>query len=114
MADRDPRYNLSKIILAFNLAGISSYMMEILFDSRNVHSVSVGLILDLKVWMVVYTMCGVGYLSYWAAPTIAKTLIKMKISKKKGELNKRLKEICSEWGEEAIIEKVNALLTKKQ
>jgi hypothetical protein len=101
----DHNYNryLSKVVLAFNIAGLAPFLTkiiaEILSDHRQANQIAIDIILEPKTWLYIYSFCAIGWVVCWCFPNTSVLIRSITVRLNIYELNEELNRLTKEWGE---------------
>jgi hypothetical protein len=81
----------------FNLTGLIPFLFHI-FNINTVNEYSSTYMKDLFVWFVIYGCTGLGYLAYYAIPSLYTRFILSTVLIRKQHLHEKQQKLKEEWG----------------
>lgn len=99
LIDQERQKYISKIVMMFNIVGITPYIFKIVHNN-DPDFIAVDLMAEPITWMVIFGSAAIGWLIYWFFPEAALVFFDAKIENRISKLQKELDELCKEWGDD--------------
>lgn len=99
LVDRSRRKTKAITVGSINLAGCTPFMLEMWMQGQTFEK-AVEIIVNPTAIIVMYMAAAVGYLIDWAMSGIVASVLYQKGLSRRGEIQKRQRELIERWGEE--------------
>jgi hypothetical protein len=96
--DETPRRSWFKTVLAFNLAGVVPYLMEVFFmHANNMEAVQTRLG-DFSMWAIMYLFAAMGWMTIWLCPKLVHIGLRVYYDSRIDHHKTKLKEVEQQYG----------------